>query len=106
MAPGHGSGNGEGACPDAVSDHPVGTALERCHPGDRDRRCAMAADLRPHGIEAICQIDDFRFPGSVVDHRLTCGECRRHQRILGRPDTDHRKVIEAPFRPFGAAALM
>ena len=71
--------------------HAVAGAGQPRHALDHDPRTAGAADPRPHLVEAIGDIDDFRFACGVLDHRGAAGERRRHERRMGAADSHLRK---------------
>jgi hypothetical protein len=55
---------------------------------------ARALDLRAHGDEEICQVDDFGLASGVLEDRLAVGERRRHHQIFSARDS-HRVEHEA-----------
>ena len=80
---GDGSGGGERAGFDAVSNHGVVAAMQFFDAGDGDFVGADTFDLCAHGLQAMRQIAYFRLARGIVQHGYAVGDTRSHQEIFG-----------------------
>ena len=83
---------------DPVGDHRVRRPLQALNAFDLDRFRTFAGDLGAHPAQALGEIDDLRFAGSVPEYGSPTGEGRRHQHVFGGADGDHRELEDCAFQ--------
>ncbi len=92
IAAGHGGGNQESPCLDAIGHDFVAHGPEFGDAFDLESFTARPFDARPHGDQRFGQVDDLRLAGGIFDHGRAFGECCRHHKIFG---STHRRNVKA-----------
>ena len=91
---------------DAVGHDVVGRAVQALDAVDDQMARADAVDLRAHRHQQVAQVDDLRLARGIEQLRPAGRQHRRHQRIFGRADRDHREAEVAARQPaLGRARL-
>lgn len=78
--------DGEGSCFHSVCDDVVFASVEAFYAVDGDGGCSVSLYVGSHGVEEVCEVDDFGFCGAVFDDgcafcegscgdEVLCGSC-------------------------------
>ena len=95
----HGSRNiGPGFNP--VRNDGVGTAMQMLHALYPDDASPGTANLSPHLVEEVNDINNFRFASSILNNGLALGLNGRQDTVDGCPYADHVHVDTCPNKAF------
>src|SRR5216683_2933370 len=80
---------------DSVRNHGMFRPVQFLHAANPQRRCPIAANLRPHFSQHHDQVRHFRLPCRILQNRFPVRQYRRHQYILR---SRHRNFLEHDAR--------
>ena len=101
---------------DCCSNHErsrLNSILNNCMIGPVKFRNALNTDLfsssadnfSPHLVQDVCQINDFRFPGGILNHRAALCQSCCHHNILGSTDTWEVQINLSTMQSLGSICL-
>ena len=83
-----------------VRNNGVGTAMQMLHALNPDDASPGTANLSPHLVEEVNDINNFWFAGGILNNGLALGLHGCQDTVNGCPNTDHVHVDTRPNKAF------